>query len=96
MDVTLDKFGRILIPKRIRDRLGLKPGIELRLEVNEGGEEGRSISLRPAPDQGRLIRKGNVLVFKGERLGSPEKLDAVESVKIARQTRLDDLSKIEG
>ncbi len=96
MEVTLDKFGRILIPKRIRDRLGLKPGVELHLEVTEGGEEGRSISLRPAPDQGRLIRKGNVLVFKGERLGGSEKLDAVESVKTARHARLDDLSGLEG
>lgn len=91
MNVTLDKFGRILIPKRIRNRLGLKPGIALSLEVTEGGEEGCALSLRLAPDQGKLVRKGNVLVFKGERVGGLGKLDAVASVKDARQTRLDDL-----
>jgi len=26
METTLDKFGRIVIPKRVRDDLGLKPG----------------------------------------------------------------------
>ena len=35
MTVTLDKFGRIVIPKKLRDSLGLKPGAELELTVSE-------------------------------------------------------------
>ena len=36
MDVTLAERGQIVIPKEVRDALGLKPGARLQLSV-EGG-----------------------------------------------------------
>ena len=33
---TLDKFGRILIPKEVRDKLGLKEGTTLQIIVKKG------------------------------------------------------------
>ncbi len=47
MEVTVDDYGRIVIPKPIRDRLGLESGSSLELDVasEEGG--GEAITLRP-------------------------------------------------
>lgn len=59
--VTLDRFGRIVIPKAMRDRLGLVPGDELTIEA---GYDGLYLRLRqPEPD---LVREGSVLVYCGE------------------------------
>ena len=48
MEVTVDKYGRIVIPKAVRERLGLQAGstLELGIEPVEGGAE--AIALRPA------------------------------------------------
>ncbi len=41
---AIDRFGRIVIPKPIRDRLGLVPGREVEIEVRDG-----VIEIRPVP-----------------------------------------------
>lgn len=61
MEVTLDKFGRIVIPKQVRDDLGLSPGSVLTLE-----ERDEEITLKPVTENSRLVLKGGVLVFTGE------------------------------
>jgi AbrB family looped-hinge helix DNA binding protein len=43
MRTTIDAGGRVVIPKSIRDRLGLGPGSEVELAEAEGGVE-----IRPA------------------------------------------------
>ena len=67
MQLTLDKFGRIVIPKAIRDDLDLQPGDVL--EVEEGAQ---SIVLKPATSSGALKMKGNVLVHTGRAVGDIE------------------------
>ncbi len=37
MKTILDRFGWVVVPKEIRDRLGLKPGAEM--EIDENGSE---------------------------------------------------------
>lgn len=37
MKLRIDKFGRILVPKPLRERLGLKPGTELEAVDQPGG-----------------------------------------------------------
>ena len=37
MNVTIDKFGRIILPKSLRQILGLTPGKEIAIEVTDGG-----------------------------------------------------------
>ena len=44
MTVTIDRAGRVVIPKEIRGRLGLHPDAELTIEV-----EGNSIRIAPLP-----------------------------------------------
>ncbi|MEM3078496.1 MAG: AbrB/MazE/SpoVT family DNA-binding domain-containing protein [Nitrososphaerales archaeon] len=42
MAIVIDKYGRVLIPKEIRGRLGLKPNMALELIV-----KGNEVILRP-------------------------------------------------
>lgn len=67
MTVKVDKFGRFVIPKPIRDQLDLAKGTELELEV-----QGRTILLTPVKDKPYMTERGGVLVFTGEVIGPPE------------------------
>lgn len=62
MHVTIDTFGRILIPKAIRDRLGLASGTRLVLETTANHE----LFLRPEQEEALLVQKGEALVFVGQ------------------------------
>lgn len=55
---TLDKTGRIVIPKPLRERLRMEPGDALEMEGS--GEE---ITLRPALGTGTLTQKHGVWVL---------------------------------
>lgn len=65
MTLTIDKAGRVVIPKALRDRLHLQPGDELTVEGND-----EEISMKPARSNGvRMIRKGGIWVrCGGERI----------------------------
>jgi AbrB family looped-hinge helix DNA binding protein len=54
MNTTIDKGGRVVIPASIRERLGLKPGTELEIEV-----EDFSLRLSRKSAAPRLVRSGN-------------------------------------
>ena len=60
MEITIDKFGRVLIPKKLRDQLALEEGASLSAEVDNG-----VIILKPEQTS-VLVNKGGVLVFCGE------------------------------
>ncbi|MBI4664420.1 MAG: AbrB/MazE/SpoVT family DNA-binding domain-containing protein [Verrucomicrobia bacterium] len=59
--IQIDKAGRVVLPKPLREQFNLVPGDKLRLSV-----EGNSIKLEPTDAAGKLVRKGSVLVFSGE------------------------------
>jgi AbrB family looped-hinge helix DNA binding protein len=62
--VTLDKAGRVVIPKALRDDLRLQPGDALELE-----SAGESVTLRPVRSTTRLRKEHGVWVFRtGKRL----------------------------
>jgi AbrB family looped-hinge helix DNA binding protein len=61
MEAILDKFGRIVIPKQVRDDLGLSPGSILKIE-----ERDEEIVLRPVAETSPLVLKDGILVFTGE------------------------------
>ena len=76
---TIDRFGRILIPKAVREGAGLRAGTDVEIIA-----EGRGLRLLPR-DEGVLLREvGGVLVVSVEPPG-----DLVAAVRRVRQKRLD-------
>lgn len=69
MELTLDKFGRILIPKKLRKLLGLGPGSRLRVVATRN-----RITLHPPDSEPVLEEENGVLVFTGELDGDPEQI----------------------
>lgn len=69
--LTLDKGGRIVIPKTLRVELNLEPGDTLELE-----SEGDKVTLRPVRPSSRLQQKCGVWVF-----GTSEKILASDTDK---------------
>jgi AbrB family looped-hinge helix DNA binding protein len=77
--LTMDKAGRIVIPKPLREELRLEPGDDLELEST--GEE---ITLRPVRGTGPLTQEHGVWVF---RTGQPMAASTTE--EMLRQIRED-------
>jgi AbrB family looped-hinge helix DNA binding protein len=57
MKSTIDKAGRVVIPKAIRESAGLEPGSEV--EIRTVGDH---VEIEPAPRTVRLERRGDLLV----------------------------------
>lgn len=77
MEATLDRFGRIVIPKRVREDLGLHVGSVLEIE-----ERDDQIVLSVRRDEPDLVREDGVLVYTGQAAGDLEQ--AVEAQRRAR------------
>jgi AbrB family looped-hinge helix DNA binding protein len=54
----IDEQGRLVIPKPLRDRLGLGPGSVIELEENEEG----GLRIRPTSNHWRMERRGSFVV----------------------------------
>jgi AbrB family looped-hinge helix DNA binding protein len=59
--LTLDRAGRVLIPKSLRQKLRLGPGDALQLD-----SEGEEITLRPVRAKALLKKEKGVWVYQGE------------------------------
>ena len=60
--LTIDKAGRIVIPKPLREELHLETGDSLEME-----NAGEQITLRPVRGQGRLRKEHGVWVFQPDK-----------------------------
>lgn len=78
METTIDKFGRVVIPKEIRDDLGLKPGELLEVEKFEN-----EVILKPLRAESPIHVKEGVLVFSGDATGNIK-----DALRIHREERL--------
>jgi AbrB family looped-hinge helix DNA binding protein len=83
---TIDKAGRIVLPKQIRDELQLGPGDAIELEASED-----RVVLRPARGKGRMYKEHGVWVFDS---GQPLAADVVR--KTIRRVRNERERKILG
>jgi len=82
MTVTIDKAGRIVVPKEIRLRLGLRPNTELEIVDHPNG-----LLLRVLDAQPSLIKINGLLVHQGRPEEGADLDRVLESV---REERLQD------
>jgi AbrB family looped-hinge helix DNA binding protein len=82
--LTIDKAGRIVVPKAFRDQLRLRPGAELQLI-----DAGDHLELRPVEPAPALVREGAWWVHTGA--AEPGVLE--DAVRRHRDERLVDVSR---
>ena len=79
MDVTIDKSGRIVVPKVLRDRLGLKS--DMKLEVHEHAD---GLLLRvPAPHP-TMVKVDGLWVHQGIAQTNVDWASVLEDVRDER------------
>lgn len=83
METQIDKFGRVVIPKTVRDHLGLKTGSVLYIE-----EHNHDIVLKVAEHVQQIKMKNGIAVYMGRAV------DDIESaISQERENRLDKLTE---
>lgn len=76
----VDEAGRVLIPKKLRDQLGVQAGMEVEMREFDG-----RVVLHPVRPKARLVRKKGMLVIDA---GAPPKgFDLVKFIKELREER---------
>jgi AbrB family looped-hinge helix DNA binding protein len=78
--VTIDRAGRIVIPKRIREAAGLVPGEALSVRVRDG-----RVEIEAAHREVRIVKRGAVRVAEGA--GEPLTDDIVTATRAALRGR---------
>lgn len=87
MDTTvkLDKAGRVVIPKPLRDELRLLPGDSLALEA-----AGDQITLRPMRSGSAMRKEHGVWVFRtGTKISAAETTRALDNLRRERNRKND-------
>ena len=88
MGSAIDSAGRIVVPKKMRERYNLLPGTELEFVAESEG-----LLIRPVGNVSALVHKRGVLVHHGyERTN----LDIAEFVRSQREARSVHSVDIEG
>lgn len=65
MKTTIDRAGRVVIPKSVRESAGLKPGVAVRIEYRDG-----KVEIEPVGKRVKWVRKGSFIVARAPR-GTP-------------------------
>jgi AbrB family looped-hinge helix DNA binding protein len=73
--VPIDKAGRVVLPKQVREELAINPGDLLKISIH-----GSEVTLSPTREASGFIRRGHALVFSA---GKADFLDneTVETVR---------------
>jgi AbrB family looped-hinge helix DNA binding protein len=92
MKTTIDAAGRVVIPKALRDRAGLKAGAELECRYSDG-----VIEIVPPAPKGRVVREGSFLVWEPEEgSGTVTSEQILELIEEDRNRRLDEIADRSG
>ena len=79
MVITIDRAGRIVVPKHLRERFNLVAGTELEIETT-----GECLQLRKAGAGTALVRKKGILVHHGDARAA---IDVAAFIRSERDTR---------
>ena len=86
--ISVDKAGRVVLPKDLRDKLRLEAGDELSVE-----EDNEQIVLRPVRAQATLTKERGVWVYQGARGARRSTESLADLIDAAREERIRELSK---
>ena len=75
MRTTIDRAGRIVVPRALRDELGLKGGTAVEIRVNGG-----RLEIEPVATPMRLVRRGKGRVATTDAPLPPIDADDVRAV----------------
>ncbi len=81
LTMTVDKFGRVVIPQEVRETLGLRPGTTLQVAC----EDSRTLVFKVVEEEPQLEWKEGVLVLCGK--GPKLDFDIVDMIKKERDER---------
>jgi AbrB family looped-hinge helix DNA binding protein len=70
--ITIDRAGRVVIPKEIREAAGIEPGMPLVVTCREG-----RIEIEPRRRPVRIVKRGRLQVAISVEEGEPLTRDAV-------------------
>ena len=79
MKLNIDKSGRIVVPKRLRERLGLRPNSQLEIIEQPGGVLLRTIADKPA-----MVQVDGLWVHQGAAEPRANWDQAIEDVREER------------
>jgi AbrB family looped-hinge helix DNA binding protein len=78
--VTIDGAGRVVIPKTLREQLGLSPGDNLALEI-----DGERVTLKPVRSTPALSKEHGIWVFRsGRKVAAADTDRALERLRHER------------
>ena len=80
---TIDRWGRLVLPKRIRDEAGIEAGMPLDILVDDDGR----IEIEPAPLRVRIVKQGRLHVALPLEPVEPLTSDAVRQAQLALRER---------
>jgi AbrB family looped-hinge helix DNA binding protein len=66
MTITIDRVGRLVIPKEIREEAGIEAGMALEVRCREG-----RIEIEPRRRPIRIVKKGRLQVAESVETGEP-------------------------
>ncbi|TVQ28394.1 MAG: AbrB/MazE/SpoVT family DNA-binding domain-containing protein [Spirochaetaceae bacterium] len=79
MITTIDRGGRVVVPKKLRDQFHLLPGTEVEISADRDG-----IRVRPRGSEPSLTRKLGFLVHHGSERAE---IDVVSFIAAEREAR---------
>ncbi len=73
---SIDRLGRVVVPKAIREQAGLRPGVPLAIRYSDG-----CVQIEPEPAEVTIVSRGRL------RVAVPSEALPPLSDEIVRQTR---------